>query len=56
VDDLPDESEAGTAGIFETELTSGLFYGYVVVDVPALVANLGMTVLWRDGWSSTCCI
>jgi CRISPR system Cascade subunit CasC len=41
VDDLPDGSDPGTAGIFETELTSGLFYGYVVVDVPALVANLG---------------
>jgi len=43
VDDLRNEdpSEAGTAGIFETELTSGLFYGYVVIDVPALVANLG---------------
>jgi CRISPR system Cascade subunit CasC len=43
VDDLrqADPAEAGTAGIFETELTSGLFYGYVVVDVGALVANLG---------------
>lgn len=43
VDDLRqgDPGEAGTAGIFETELTSGLFYGYVVVDVPALVSNLG---------------
>jgi CRISPR system Cascade subunit CasC len=41
VDDLPDPSEAGTAGIFETELTSGLFYGYVVIDVAALVANVG---------------
>ena len=43
VDDLrqEDPSEAGTAGIFETELTSGLFYGYVVVDVVALVHNLG---------------
>jgi CRISPR system Cascade subunit CasC len=42
VDDLrqADPSEAGTAGIFETELTSGLFYGYVVIDVPALVSNL----------------
>jgi CRISPR system Cascade subunit CasC len=39
VDDL--RPEAGTAGIFETELTSGLFYGYVVIDVPALVSNLG---------------
>lgn len=43
VDDLVrvEEGEAGTAGIFDTELTSGLFYGYVVVDVPALVENLG---------------
>jgi CRISPR system Cascade subunit CasC len=43
VDDLRrlDEGEAGTAGIFETELTSGLFYGYVVVDVPTLVDNVG---------------
>ena len=43
VDDLrqADLSEAGTAGIFETELTSGLFYGYVVIDVQALVSNLG---------------
>ena len=42
VDDLTREAgEAGTAGIFETELTSGLFYGYVVVDVPGLVGNLG---------------
>jgi CRISPR system Cascade subunit CasC len=43
VDDLVrvEEGEAGTAGIFDTELTSGLFYGYVVVDVPALVDNLG---------------
>lgn len=42
VDDLTREAgEAGTAGIFETELTSGLFYCYVVVDVPGLVANLG---------------
>lgn len=42
VDDLTEKAgEAGTAGIFETELTSGLFYGYVVVDVPGLVDNLG---------------
>jgi len=43
VDDLkqrePDE-DSGSAGIFDTELTSGLFYGYVVVDIPLLVANL----------------
>lgn len=42
VDDLTqDAGETGTAGLFETELTSGLFYGYVVVDVPGLVGNLG---------------
>lgn len=42
VDDLTrDAGETGSAGIFETELTSGLFYGYVVVDRPALIANLG---------------
>lgn len=43
VDDLKAQDEtqdAGSAGIFDTELTSGLFYGYVVVDVPLLVANL----------------
>jgi CRISPR system Cascade subunit CasC len=43
VDDLKalDETEdGGSAGIFDTELTSGLFYGYVVVDVPLLVSNL----------------
>jgi len=42
VDDLTREAnEAGTAGLFDTELTAGLFYGYVVVDVPLLVANVG---------------
>jgi CRISPR system Cascade subunit CasC len=41
VDDLSRESgEQGSAGIFDTELASGLYYGYVVVDVPQLVANL----------------
>lgn len=43
VDDLKAQNaseDAGSAGIFDTELTSGLFYGYVVVDVPLLVANL----------------
>jgi CRISPR system Cascade subunit CasC len=42
VDDLTREAgEAGTAGLFDTELTAGLFYGYVVVDLPGLIANLG---------------
>jgi CRISPR system Cascade subunit CasC len=41
VDDLLRETgELGSAGIFDTELASGLYYGYVVVDVPQLVANL----------------
>ena len=41
VDDLQhDEEDAGAAHIGDTELTAGLFYGYVVVDVPGLVSNL----------------
>ena len=41
VDDLTREAgELGSAGIFDTELASGLYYGYVVVDVPQLVENL----------------
>jgi CRISPR system Cascade subunit CasC len=41
VDDLLAEAgEHGSGHIGEAELTSGLFYGYVVVDVPLLVANL----------------
>jgi CRISPR system Cascade subunit CasC len=38
VDDL--ETGTGAGGIFDTELTAGLFYVYVVVDIPALIANL----------------
>lgn len=44
VDDLRQQSEdgeAGSAGIFDIELTSGLFYSYVAVDVALLVSNLG---------------
>ena len=41
VDDLIQESgELGSAGIFDTELASGLYYGYVVVDVRQLIENL----------------
>ncbi len=41
VDDLRrDDEDSGAAHINDTELTSGLFYGYVVVDVPGLVSNL----------------
>ena len=44
VDDLRDRDPAahsGSAGMFDIELTSGLFYGYVNIDVTLLVANLG---------------
>ncbi len=42
VDDLlRDAGEQGSAGIFDTELASGLYYGYVVVDMQQLLANLG---------------
>lgn len=42
VDDLTRAAgEPGTAGLFNTELTAGLFYGYVVIDIPLLVANVG---------------
>jgi CRISPR system Cascade subunit CasC len=43
VDDLTDMEEgddAGAAGMFDMELASGLYYGYVVVDVPLLIENL----------------
>lgn len=40
VDDLAGAEDTGADHIGSTELTSGLFYGYVVVDVPALVSNL----------------
>lgn len=42
VDDLRDAAEeAGADTIQETELTSGLFYGYVVIDLPGLIENCG---------------
>jgi CRISPR system Cascade subunit CasC len=43
VDDLRQQSEdgeTGSAGIFDIELTSGLFYSYVAIDVALLVSNL----------------
>ena len=41
VDDLQGADEdAGAAHIGDMELTAGLFYGYVVVDMPGLVSNL----------------
>lgn len=42
VDDLKaDADDPGADTIQETELTSGLFYGYVVVDLPGLIGNCG---------------
>lgn len=42
IDDLVrDEGEQGSAHINASELTSGLFYGYLVIDVGGLVSNLG---------------
>ena len=41
VDDLQrDDEDAGAAHIGDVELTAGLFYSYVVVDIPGLVSNL----------------
>ena len=41
VDDLQAEEQGSGAGHLNTaDLTSGLYYGYVVVDVPLLVSNL----------------
>lgn len=42
MDDLKDDADDGGADtIQETELTSGLFYGYVVIDIPGLIKNCG---------------
>jgi CRISPR system Cascade subunit CasC len=42
IDDLiREEGEQGSGHINAAELTSGLFYGYVVIDVQGLVSNLG---------------
>ena len=49
VDDLAEREDAGAAGIFDTQLTSGLYYGYVVIDVPLLVSNL--TGCERADWA-----
>lgn len=51
VDDLKrDEDDSGADTIQETELTSGLYYGHVVVDVPGLVSNL--TGCERNEWTT----
>ncbi|NBC26644.1 MAG: type I-E CRISPR-associated protein Cas7/Cse4/CasC [Bacteroidetes bacterium] len=50
--DEPEESgELGAGHINSTELSSGLFYNYVVVDIPLLVSNLqGVS---RSEWNQT---
>lgn len=54
--DEPEESgELGAGHIGSTELASGLFYNYVVVDVPLLVSNIEAVEreAWKDADSST---
>jgi CRISPR system Cascade subunit CasC len=42
VDDLKaDDDDSGADTIQETELTSGLYYGYVVIDIHGLIKNCG---------------
>lgn len=41
VDDLNRDDETGAAHANQAELGSGLYYGYVAVDLPLLVSNLG---------------
>ena len=54
VDDLqPPEEDPGADHIGDVELTAGLFYGYVVVDVPGLVSNL--TGCEAGDWQSADC-
>ncbi len=49
--DEPEESgELGAGHINSTELSSGLFYNYVVVDVPLLISNL--EGVERSDWQS----
>ena len=54
VDDLQrDDEDAGAAHIGDMELTAGIFYGYVVVDVPGLISNLEGCP--SDDWQSADC-
>lgn len=51
VDDLNRDDESGAAHANQAELGAGLYYGYVVVDVPLLVSNLAGsdTKNWKEG-------
>ncbi len=48
VDDLARNDETGAAHANDMELGSGIFYGYVVVDIPLLISNL--TGCTRSQW------
>ena len=50
VDDLNREDETGAAHANQMELGAGVFYGYVVIDIPLLVSNLTGSKI-RD-WAS----
>lgn len=50
IDELQEARETGSGHINTAELSSGVFYGYVVVDVPLLVSNLTGCV--RRDWES----
>jgi len=50
VDDLVTVEESGGGHLGQVELTSGLYYGYVVVDFPTLVSNLTGTP--RSRWET----
>lgn len=55
VDDLNRDDESGAAHANQSELGAGLYYGYVVVDVPLLVSNLSGTDRkdWRQSDAAT---
>lgn len=40
VDDLQPKEETGSGHINTSELSSGLFYGYAVIDLPLLISNI----------------
>ena len=48
-DDPQESGEMGAGHINSQELTSGLFYGYVTIDVPLLVSNL--SGVERENWT-----
>lgn len=50
VDDLSSDEETGAAHANQAELGSGVFYGYVVVDLPLFISNL--TGCNRTAWKN----